>query len=142
MVVLTKKREWDHSQIYKEKILKLLFGAFIHKSQLAMELDEARKEDHKIVNKIMQHKPVTSIQHFIAGGADKNAAVIVWNGSNPVKKIIGQWTIDHTINEGNSYTNYFRFTPVCDVKSFALETVDEDTDEHYLYYTFNDYKKL
>jgi len=122
--------------------MKLLFGAFIHKSQLAMELDETRKEDHKIANKIMQHKPVTSIQHFIAGGADENAAVIIWDGNTPVKKIIGNWEFDHTVNEGNSYTNYFRFTPVCDVKSFALETVDEDTDEHYLYYTFNDYKKL
>lgn len=107
-----------------------------------MELDATKKTDAKIVDKILQHKPVTSIQHFIAGGADENAAVIIWDGNTPVKKIIGNWEFDHTVNEGNSYTNYFCFTPVCDVKSFALETVDEDTNEHYLYYTFNDYKKL
>lgn len=122
--------------------MKLLFGTFIHKSPLVMELDSARKENRKIANKIIQNKSVTSIQHFIAGGSDENAAVIIWDGNAPVKKIIGNWEFDHTVNEGNSYTNYFRFTPICDVKSWALETVDEDTDEHYLYYTFNDYKKL
>ncbi|QQS37128.1 MAG: hypothetical protein IPM56_04020 [Ignavibacteriales bacterium] len=122
--------------------MKLLFGSFIHKSQLAMELDATRKNDTKIVDKILQHKPVISIQHFIAGGADENAAVIIWNGNTPVKKVIGNWEFDHTVNEGNSYTNYFRFISKSDVKSIALETVDDDTDEHYLYYTFNEYKKL
>lgn len=122
--------------------MKLLFGAFIHKSQLVLELDVARKEDHKIGKKIMQHKPVTSIQHFIAGGANENGAVIIWDGNTPVKNIIGKWEFDHTVNEGIFYTNYFRFTPIRDVKSFALETVDENTDEHYLYYTYNEYKKL
>lgn len=122
--------------------MKLLFGAFIHKSQLTMELDVATKTDNQIANKIMRHKPVISIQHFIAGDENENAVVIIWDGNTPVRKIIGNWEFDHTVNEGNSYTNYFRFTPICDVKSFALETVDEDTDEHYLYYTFNEYKKL
>lgn len=122
--------------------LNILFGAFIHKSQLAMELDVATKIDKKIADKIMLNKSVTSIQHFIAGDENENAAVIIWDGNTPVKKIIGNWRFDHTVNKGNSYTNYFCFRPICDVKSFALETIDEDTDEHYLYYTYNDYKKL
>lgn len=107
-----------------------------------MELDISQLDDKNIAKKIMQHKPVISLQHFIAAGANDIAAVIILDGRIPEKKIIGKWEFDHTENEGNSYTNYFRFTPICDVKSFALEIVDEDTDEYYLYYTFNAYKKL
>lgn len=142
MLILTKKREWEHSHIYKEKILKLLFGAFIHKSQIVMELDVANKTDNNIAKKIMQHKPVTSIQHFIAGEENEIAAVIIWDGLNLVRQIIGKWEFDHTVNKRISYTNYFRFTPQFDIKSFALETVDAVTDELYLYYTFNKYNKL
>ena len=122
--------------------MKLLFGAFIHKAQLVMELDISQPDEKKLGQKIIRGIPVNSIQHFIAGGATEDAAVIIWDGSSPIKKIIGKWEFDNTINEGKFYTNYFRFTPVCDVKSCALETLDEDTNEHYLYYTFNEYKKL
>ena len=107
-----------------------------------MELDVANKTDNNIAKKIMQHKPVTSIQHFIAGEENEIAVVIIWDGLNLVRQIIGKWEFDHTVNKRISYTNYFRFTPQFDVKSFALETVDEVTDEYYLYYTFNKYSKL
>ena len=122
--------------------MKITFGTNIHKAQLVMELDISQPDEKRLSNKILRHKPVISIQHFLAGGANENAAVIIWDGNTPVKKIIGKWKFGHTVNKKNTYTNYFRFTPFCDVESFALETVDEDTDEHYLYYTFNDYKKL
>lgn len=107
-----------------------------------MELDISKQDDKNIAKKIMQHKPVISLQQFIAGGANDNATVIIRDGNKPIKIIIGKWELHHTADKKNYYSNYFRFTPICDVKSWALEIVDEDTDEHYLYYTYNDYKKL
>ena len=122
--------------------MKTTFGMEIHRAQVVMELDISQLDDKNIANKIMQHKTVISLQHFIAGGANDNAAVIIWDGKKPIKKIIGKWEFHHTADKKNYYSNYFRFTPICDVKSCALEIVDEDTDERYLYYTFNEYKKL
>jgi len=122
--------------------MQLLFGPFIHKSQLAMELDKSRSEDKKNANAVLKMKSVITIEHFIAPIETKYAAVIIRDGNTPVKQFIGKWTFDHTENEEYFYSNYFRFKPICEVKSFTLETVDRITDHINLYYTFNDYKKL
>lgn len=122
--------------------MNLIFGTNIHRVQLVMELDIAQPDEKKIANKIMQRKAVTSIQHFIAGTAIPEAAVNIWDGGNLKQVLIGSWKLNHSVKNNFFFENYFLFSPVCEVKPFALETVDEDTDEHYLYYTFNNYKKL
>ena len=122
--------------------MKTSFGTEIHRAQVVMELDISQLDDINIAKKIMQYKPVISLQHFIAGGANDNAAVIIWNGNKPIKKIIGKWELHHTTHKKNYYSNYFSFTPICNVKSCALEIVDENTEEYYLFYTFDEYKKL
>ena len=122
--------------------MNIIFGTKIHRAQLVMNLDISKLDESRIANKIMQHKPAISIQHFNAGGPTDDAAVIIWNGKTPVEKIIGKWELHKAVDNGVCYTNYLRFTPMCGVKSCALETVDVFMDEYYLYYTFNDYKKL
>jgi hypothetical protein len=120
----------------------LNFGTNIHRVQLVMELDIAQPDEKTIANRLMQGKSVISIQHFIAGVETTEAAVIVWDGKDLIKVFIGRWKFDHLVNNKSFYENYFQFTPVCEVKPFGLETVNEHTDEYYLYFTFNNYKKL
>jgi hypothetical protein len=115
-----------------------IFGIKLHKAQVVMQLNISKSDEKRTANKIMQRKPVISIQYFISADPTDDAAVIILKDKTPVKKIIGKWEYHHTVDEGIFYTNYFRFTPVCDVKFCRLETVDIDTDEHYLYYTFNE----
>jgi len=122
--------------------MKIIFGTNIHRAQLVMELDVSQPNEKKIVDKIMQGRAVISIQHFIAGTATPEAAVIIWDGQKLLKSKFGSWDFHHKINGKFSYANYLQFTPQFDIKAFALETVDESTDEHYLYFTFNNYKKL
>jgi len=120
----------------------LNFGTNINRVQLVMELDIAQPDEKKIANKIMQGKSIISIQHFIAGTSIPEAAVVIWDGQKLLKSLFGSWDFHHKINGKYSHTNYLQFTPQFGIKVCALETVDENTDEHYLYFTFNNYKKL
>lgn len=120
----------------------LNFGTNIHRVQLVMELDIAQPDEKTIANRLMQRKSIISIQHFIAGTAAPEAAAVIWDGQKLIKSLFGSWDFHHEINAKFSYTNYLQFTPVSEVKPFGLETVDADTDEYYLYFTFLNYKKL
>ena len=120
----------------------LNFGTNINRVQLVMELDIAQPDEKKIANKLLQGKSVISIQHFIAGTATPEAAVVIWDGQKLLKSLFGSWDFHHEINGKFSYTNYFQFIPQFDIKTVTVHTVDTSTDEHYLYYTFNNYKKL
>lgn len=122
--------------------MKLKSGIRFHKSQLAMELDISQPEDRKIADKILQKSTVISIQHFIAEVKSKEAAVIIGDGKDIVHSVLGDWEFNHSVQDKVSFTNYFRFVPKYDVYAFFLETIDPDTDEQYLYYTFTNYKKL
>ncbi len=122
--------------------MNIIFGTHIHKAQLVMELNISQLDDKKIADKIIQGNTVISIQHFIAGDETPEAAVIIWDGEDLESAFIGFWKLDHSVQNKYIFENYFQFTAKCEVKSFALEIVDENTDEHYLYYTFNNYKKL
>jgi len=120
----------------------LNFGTNINRVQLVMELDIAQPDEKKIANKLMQGKSVISLQHFIAGIETPEAAVIIWDGPKLLKSLFGSWDFHHVINGKSCYENYLQFTPQFDIKVVTLKTVDEVTDEHYLYFTFNNYKKL
>lgn len=122
--------------------MKIVFGTGLHKAQLVMELDITQPDEKKLADRIMNGKSITSIQHFIAGTDTPEGAVIIWNDKQPIKKIIGQWQHWKSVSNGNFTTNYFRFTPRFEVKSFFIEIADMMTDEEYLYYTFNNYTKL
>jgi len=104
--------------------MKIIFGTNIHKAQLVMELDISQSDEKKIANKIMQRKAVTSIQHFIAGIETPEAAVNIWDGGNLKQVLIGSWKLNHSVKNKFNFENYFQFTPMCEVKPFALETVN------------------
>lgn len=122
--------------------MKIEFGLNIQKSQLVMELDKSRRGDKKNANTILKMKPVITIEHFIAPVKTNDAAVIIWDSSKLIAGIIGDWILDHSINSAFSYENYFKFNPKYEVSIVRLLTIDHIMDEHYLYYTFNQYKKL
>lgn len=122
--------------------MKITFGTNINRVQLVMELDISQPDEKKIANKLMQGKSIISIQHYIAGNETPEAAVVIWDGQKLIKSLFGSWDFHHVINGKFSYTNYLQFTPQFDIKAVTLKTVDEVTDEHYLYFTFNNYKKL
>ena len=120
----------------------LNFGTNINRVQLVMELDIAQPDERKISNKLMKGKSVISIQHLIAGTAAPEAAVIIWDGQKLIKSLFGSWDFHHQISGKCCYENYLQFTPQIDIKTVKLDTVDVSTDEHYLYFTFLNYKKL
>ena len=122
--------------------MNLTYGLKFHNAQLVLELDISEPADKKIAGKILKGEPVISSQHFIAGGETDEAAVIILNGNDLIQSIVGTWDLHHSIQNKISYTNYSKFTHKYEVCAFFLEPIDSITNEYYLYFTFDNYKKL
>jgi hypothetical protein len=121
--------------------MNLKFGLLSCEAQIVMELDTTERSEALTAKKILKMKPVIELQHFIAGTQTRDGVALIRHANKSNNCVIGDWKF-HSSKGKIICEDYFRFTPLFEVKKLWIAIVDEDTDERYLIYGPISYKKL